>query len=151
MLENPVAAITATNDKENVEAHHGGELGELADPFGGSSNPYQQQTPRIRKFSNPNQHGTSSNPYQKRHPFEQSKLSRSSPYSTGSSAMPYPRQQAISQYTQAPSNGAPPPYSKNTRSSLPTYVSPTLTEEQKRRMEENRQRALAIRMKRQQG
>jgi hypothetical protein len=150
MLDNPAAAVAAASEKENVEAHHGGELGELADPFGGSSNPYQQNMARARGVSDNRGPGS----YQKRHTYAQNQNNASniSPYQRNGSFNQYQKQQSGSKYTHVPNRAQAPPTNVNhVRSPTPNNVSPTLTEEQRRRMEENRQRALAIRLKKQQG
>jgi hypothetical protein len=127
MLENPAAAVIASSNKENFDAHHGGDIGELADPFGGSSNPYERQQPRARNFIVPNQPANN---------IQKNNISAATSYASGSSSNPYTKQHPynmLSSRTQAPH--------------IPNSTSPILTEEQKRRIEENRQRALAIRMK----
>ena len=145
VLEDPSKAIAAISDKENCEAHRDGEFGEL-DPFGGCSNPYQQQHQPHKRHATAtmtnNINGGLSNPYQNHSQahVHTSTASRYSRQSSGSARMP-------SQFQQAQPSGST---SINARSP-PNNISPTLTQDQKRRMEENRQRALAIRMKRLQG
>lgn len=126
MLENPAAAVIASSNKENFEAHHGGDIGELADPFGGSSNPYERQQPRARNFIVPNQPANNI----------QKNISAATSYARGSSSNPYSKQHPYNM-----------PISRTQAPPVPNSTSPILTEEQKRRIEENRQRALAIRMK----
>jgi len=163
ILESPAAAtaiINAAHSKENFDAHHGGVLDELPDPFGGCSNPYEQQRPRVRSASLQNQQIRSSSQHRQhqRHPYSKNGLvSSSNPYSMGSSSNPY---QTHYQYNAQQTNCMMPrpvqapaaPSSKNiSMSPPPKSISPTLTQDQKRRMEENRRRALAIRMKRKHG
>ena len=151
MLENPTAAATAlaaASNKENVDAHHGNELGELPDPFGGSSNPYQQQKPRLRNFPPPNKTQSGcSNRFQNR-PYTQKNVSTSGQYSRGNSTNTYQQLPLHNARNQIPCQIQ----TRHATSLLPTNnVTPTLTEDQKRRMEENRQRALAIRRMREAG
>lgn len=157
MLENPSAAMAAAINKENVQAHHGGELGELPDPFGGCSNPYQPHQPRVPTAPVSNSLG-GLNPYQKQsHRIHNNTAPSRSFTRIISSSNPQQNQLSYNTQNNAVSmqGRAPPGYPNNMPRSLPpannsSTTSPTLTLEQKRRMEENRQRALAIRMKRQQ-
>lgn len=159
MLEDPSKAIAAISDKENCEAHRDGEFGEL-DPFGGCSNPYKQQHQPHERHATAtmtnNINGGLSNPYQNHSQthVHTSTASRYSRQSSGSGLNQYHQKSIMensarmpSQFQQAQPSGST---SINARSP-PNNISPTLTQDQKRRMEENRQRALAIRMKRLQG
>jgi len=154
VLEDPSKAIAAISDKENCEAHRDGELGELLDPFGGCSNPYQQQHQPHKRHATAaiaNTNGGLSNPYQNRSQthVQTSNESSFSHRSSSSGLNQYHHKNSAripSQFQQAQPSGS---ISINARSPS-NSTSSTLTQDQKRRMEENRQRALAIRMKRQQ-
>jgi hypothetical protein len=149
--------MAAAINKENVQAHHGGELGELPDPFGGCSNPYQPHQPRVPTAPVSNSLG-GLNPYQKQsHRIHNNTAPSRSFTRTISSSNPQQKQLSYNKQNNAVlmHGRAPPGYPNNMARSLPpannsSTTSPTLTLEQKRRMEENRQQALAIRTKRQQ-
>ncbi len=133
------------NGKENLNNFDG--IGDLADPFVAPNPPPTTQNQA---------RGGGTTPTNNRNPYSSQRQPPSS-----YSGNPYNRQQ---QYQPRP----PPPqfqqrvtpnhqhhHQQQTNIPYPTppsaaSVSPTLTAEQKRRMEENRKRALAIRMKKQQ-
>jgi hypothetical protein len=134
MLESPHAVEAEIHNKENHDAHHGDEIGELADPFayapqqGSKRNPYNKAGGSMNPYNQHKPFSSSLNPYRQAYPQQQGSFSQN----TGQVV---PRANCTKPSRIPPSND----------------VSPTLTQDQIQRMEENRQRALAIRMKRQQG
>ena len=115
-------------NKENTASrHHSDAFGDLQDPFEG--NPTQR---------NPYSSG-STNPYSQ----------RKQPASN--STNPYHQYQQNQRQGNVQTNGRFSPMPRSSPKPPPTVssASPTLTQDQKRRMEENRKRALAIRMKKQ--
>jgi len=132
------------NGKENLNNFDDG-IEDLADPFvAPNPPPTQNQTRRsgCTPVNNPN-------PYtnQRQPPSSYS----GNPYNRQQQYQPRPPQPAQFQQRLSPV----PQQQQRSRNPYPTppsaaSVSPTLTAEQKRRMEENRKRALAIRMKKQQ-
>lgn len=133
-------------DKENFDQHPGDDMGDLGDPFeehrscanhpprkqgaSFSSNPYQnpqrQMQPQASSFS--------TNPYQQS---RRQMLPQGSSFSTNPYQQPTRQRQCVSPLPQ-------PPNSTNN-------TSHTLTQDQRLRMEENRRRAIAIRMKKRNG
>lgn len=125
-----IPKCSQVNNKENfVTQHPDDHIGELRDPF------EADQAQR-----NPYNSGNSMNPYSQR-------KQGASSFSTN----PYQQSQRQTQgYTQAAGRFSPMPQSvprppPNSTSS----TSPTLTQDQVKRMEESRKRAIAIRMKKQ--
>jgi ATP-dependent DNA helicase PIF1 len=126
------------NGKENLNNFHD-EIGDVADPFVAPNLPTQthargsgSRTP-VNPYSNQPQQAPSSyagNPYNRQQYQYQPRPPQPAQFQQRVSPIPQQQQQQ-----QPPSSAS--------------SVSPTLTAEQKRRMEENRKRALAIRMKKQ--
>jgi hypothetical protein len=126
-LESPAAALAEASNKENFDAHHGDGIGDLADPFA-QKNPYSNGGP--------------SNPYIKR------SFPSAKPYNERSfhSANSYNVTNATQPQAHVPTRA---PYSNNNdKNPPPKNISPTLTQDQIQRIEENRKRAISIKMKR---
>ena len=107
-------------NKENVASRPVDQIGELPDPF-------EARDPR--QGNNP--YNSGSNPYTQRK------------HQPGSNPYQQRAYQANGRFSPMPQTSPRPPSSM-------ASASPTLTQEQKQRMEESRKRALAIRMKKQQ-
>jgi len=127
LLDNP--NLGQMNNKENVVSrHHDDTFRDLSDPFDGIQ---AQQKPYDTSGSNP---------------YSQRKQSASS-YSSNPYQQPqrpwHPNVQTTGKFSPVPSAAHRP-----TPSSA-SSASPNLTQDQVKRMEENRKRALAIRMKKQ--
>ena len=123
LLDNGGRPSPGQVNKENFVAEQRDDhIGDLPDPFDGD-----------QRQRNPFNSSGSTNPYSQR------KL-------PASSANPYyqqPRMQTSGRFSPVPQSGAKPPPSSA------SSISPSLTREQLQRMEENRKRALAIRLKKQ--
>ena len=131
LLDNGGRPSPGQVNKENFVAEQRDDhIGDLPDPFDGDlPDPFDEgnQTQRNHYNSGP------------MNPYHQRKL-------PASSTNPYyqqPRVQTSGRFSPVPQSGAKPPPSSA------SSISPSLTREQLQRMEENRKRALAIRLKKQ--
>lgn len=124
LLDGGTPNFGQVTDKENVTQHHDDHIGEIHDPF-------EDQTQR-----NPYTSGRM-NPYSQRK--QPAPSSSSNPYQQ------YQRQRQVNVQTTGRFSPVPQSAPKPSTNS----ISPTLTEDQRKRMAENRKRALAIRMKKQ--
>ena len=146
ILESPTSTKNAYNEG-NFSARHHDEIDDLGDPFETVTKP-QEKTPLNPRSSVPSNPyfqqkrscpSFADNPYQKLHSWRQRSF-----HSTGPGPVPQShtgQQEAMATTTTQHSHPCSTPQSND--------ISHTLTQEQLNRMEENRLRALAIRMKRQ--
>ena len=133
---------TEPNNKENKVAQQFEITSDLRDPFEDQtpSNPYAtgSSNPYLRPKSSRSPMRTNNNPYKQARPAIHTSFQHHRP-------APFHQQSHANQNTTATSNAQ---FSKF-GSAPQNNKSPPLTHDQLQRMEENRQRALAIRMKKQ--